>query len=141
MVQNLFFSLIFGIVGAGLIVAGGVMGIGSYRFLRHAERADGEVVRLRTRRTGRQGHRSRVYYPTVRFTTVYGQQVETEANIGAGRPAAMPGERVPILYDPERPTRIRIDTPSGRGVVGGAVFAVVGLVFCAVSLYVHAVSP
>ncbi|GII58026.1 hypothetical protein Pth03_64150 [Planotetraspora thailandica] len=133
--------LIFGIVGFGLIVAGGVMGIGSYRFLRQAQRADGEVVRLRTRRTGRQGHRSTVYYPTVRFTTVYGQQVEAEANIGTGRPAAMPGEHVPILYDPEKPTRIRIDTRQGRGVVAGVVFAVVGLVFCAVAAYIYAVSP
>jgi hypothetical protein len=68
-----------------------------------------------------------VYYSIIRFTTVYGQQIEAETSFGSNPPPARPGEQVPVLYDPARPTRIRIDSLTGRGTLLGVIFLVVGL--------------
>ncbi|WP_214410405.1 DUF3592 domain-containing protein [Sphaerisporangium fuscum] len=105
-------ALAFGGVGAGLLV--------SHReFRRIAQRAQGQVVHLR-RGSTEGGY---VYYPTIRFVTAYGQQIEAETNYGSNPPVAPVGGLVAVLYDPEKPSRVRVDSVWGGGVAVGAIFA------------------
>lgn len=110
-------GLVFGLIG-------GAITMNAREFRRRAQRTRGLVVGLRASRSGN----GTVYYPTIRFTTLYGRQVEAETGYGSNPPPARPGEEVPVLYDPDRPTRIRIDSVMGNGMLLGGVFLAFGIV-------------
>ncbi|WP_182873498.1 DUF3592 domain-containing protein [Microbispora sp. H10670] len=110
-------GLVFGLIGGGITV-------NAREFRRRAHRASGLVVGLRASHSDD----GTVYYPTVRFVTLYGQQVEAESTYGSNPPPARPGEEVPVLYDPAKPTRIRIDSAAGSGTLLGGIFLALGVV-------------
>ncbi|WP_182902246.1 DUF3592 domain-containing protein [Microbispora sp. H10830] len=110
-------GLVFGLIGGGITM-------NAREFRRRAQRSRGLVVGLRASRSDD----GTTYYPTIRFTTVYGQQVEAETTYGSNPPPARPGEEVTVLYDPARPTRIRIDSAAGSGTLLGGIFLTVGIV-------------
>ncbi|MEV5410166.1 DUF3592 domain-containing protein [Thermopolyspora sp. NPDC052614] len=111
-------GLVFGLIGLWVLLS-------ARNFKRRAVRAQGHVVALRPDRSGSDGV---VYYPTVRFTTAYGQVVEAEANFGS-KPAIGPvGHPVKVLYDPTNPVEYRIDSLWGRGTMFAAIFLGIGLV-------------
>ncbi|MCW2880645.1 MAG: hypothetical protein JWQ95_4745 [Sphaerisporangium sp.] len=120
-------ALVFGGIGTGLLMS-------TRDFRRIAQRVSGHVVRLRPSR----GDNGTVYYPTIRFTTLNGQQVEAEPNFGSNPPVAPVGGQVPVLYDPADPARMRVDSFWGGGTGIGAVFAGVGAVLLTVSIAVVA---
>ncbi|WP_169984425.1 DUF3592 domain-containing protein [Microbispora sp. H10836] len=113
-------GLLFGLIGGGITM-------NAREFRRRAQRTRGLVVGLRASRSDD----GTVYYPTIRFTTMYGQQVEAETAYGSNPPPARPGEEVTVLYDPAKPTRIRIDSAAGSGTLLGGVFLAVGIVLFA----------
>ncbi|GAA0394772.1 hypothetical protein GCM10009530_52840 [Microbispora corallina] len=117
------------LAGIGLIftLIGGGLTINARDFRKRAQRTQGLVVRLRASHSDD----GTVYYPTIRFTTVYGQQVEAETPFGSSPPPARPGQQVPVLYDPAKPTRVRIDSVTGSGILVGGIFLAVGLVLFA----------
>jgi hypothetical protein len=125
--------IVLGVIGLGFALIGGGLVISVCGFRRRAERVDGQLVRLRS---GRSKEGGTVYYPTVRFTTVYGQRVEAETASGGGPPPGMPGECVPVLYDPARPTRIRIDDPADGVVLMGVIFLGIGATLIAIGVLV-----
>ncbi|MEU6410495.1 DUF3592 domain-containing protein [Microbispora sp. NPDC046933] len=110
-------GLVFGLIGGGITM-------NAREFRRRAQRTRGLVVGLRASRSDD----GTSYYPTIRFTTIHGQQVEAETTYGSNPPPARPGEEVPVLYDPARPTRIRIDSAAGSGTLLGGIFLAVGIV-------------
>ncbi|MGI5158245.1 DUF3592 domain-containing protein [Microbispora sp. CA-102843] len=110
-------GLVFGLIGGGITM-------NAREFRRRAQRTRGLVVGLRASRSDD----GTSYYPTIRFTTMYGQQVEAETTYGSNPPPARPGEEVTVLYDPARPTRIRIDSAAGNGTLLGGIFLAVGIV-------------
>ncbi|XVQ89813.1 DUF3592 domain-containing protein [Microbispora siamensis] len=110
-------GLVFGLIGGGITM-------NAREFRRRAQRTRGLVVGLRASRSDD----GTSYYPTIRFTTIYGQQVEAETTYGSNPPPARPGEEVTVLYDPARPTRIRIDSAAGSGTLLGGIFLAVGIV-------------
>jgi hypothetical protein len=110
-------GLVFGLIGGGIVM-------NAREFRRRAQRTRGLVVGLRASRSDD----GTSYYPTIRFTTIYGQQVEAETTYGSNPPPARPGEEVTVLYDPARPTRIRIDSAAGSGTLLGGIFLAVGIV-------------
>ncbi|MEZ0070688.1 DUF3592 domain-containing protein [Planotetraspora sp. GP83] len=136
MPQNILLPLILGLIGVVFALIGGGLTISARDFRKRAQRVQGEVVRLRPSRSSEGGT---VYYPTVRFTTVYGQRVEAECPFGSSPPPAMPGDQVPILYDPAKPTRVRIDSATGSGTLIGVIFLGVGLVLFTAGVVVAAV--
>lgn len=92
--------LILGV--GGLILAGGLaLGWGSLRHVLYAERADGEVVEIR-----REGS---MYSPVLRFRLPGGETQEVK-DLGSGAPDFAVGDRVTILYMPQKPEDFRIDT-------------------------------
>ncbi|MEU7887721.1 DUF3592 domain-containing protein [Microbispora bryophytorum] len=109
-------GLVFGLIGGGITM-------NAREFRRRAQRTRGLVVGLRASRSDD----GTSYYPTIRFTTVYGQQVEAETTYGSNPPPARPGEEVTVLYDPARPTRIRLDSAAGSGALLGGIFLAVGV--------------
>ncbi|WP_248958582.1 DUF3592 domain-containing protein [Sphaerisporangium perillae] len=115
-------ALVFGGIGIGLLVS-------AREFRRIAQRVPGQVIRLRPSR----GENGTTYFPTVRFTTVIGQQVEAETNYGTNPPVAPVGGPVTVLYDPAKPTRMRLDGFWAGGTVIAVVFAGVGAVFLVVT--------
>lgn len=110
-------GLVFGLIGGGVLR-------NAREFRRRAQRTRGLVVGLRASSSGD----GTVYYPTIRFTTLYGQQVEAETPYGSSPPPARPGQEVPVLYDPATPTRVRIDSAVGSGTLLGGIFLVLGIV-------------
>ncbi|MFC4587802.1 DUF3592 domain-containing protein [Sphaerisporangium corydalis] len=118
-------ALVFGGIGAGLLMS-------QRDFRRIARKVPGQVVRLRPSRT----ENGVVYYPTIRFTTVNGQRVEAETGFGTNPPMARLGAEVGVLYDPERPSRFRVDSLVGGGTLVGAIFAGVGAVMLGVCVAV-----
>ncbi|WP_344208253.1 DUF3592 domain-containing protein [Nonomuraea bangladeshensis] len=119
------FGIVFGAVFIGTSVR--VITVGQW-LRRHGTRVPGVVVRLR--RSG--GHR--VYYPTLRFRTLQGFVVETESDLGFNPSPVRVGQQVMVVYDPERPQRVRLDGAVGSGVLHSVLFLIVGAVVLVVSL-------
>ncbi|WP_169944501.1 DUF3592 domain-containing protein [Microbispora sp. H11081] len=118
-------------IGVVLTLTGVGGMISARNFQRRGQRTQGQVVRLR------QGRRTRtsgivLHYPIVRFTTAHGREVEAETPFGSYPPPALRGALVPLLYDPARPTRVRIDDAVGRGTVRGLIWLMVGIVVLAI---------
>lgn len=86
----------------GLIVAGGVLlGLGNLRHVLYGERADGVIAGI-----VRDGD---MYLPVVRFRLPDGESMEVK-DLGAGAPDFSTGDSVTVLYFPENPEDIRLDT-------------------------------
>ncbi len=91
---------IFGI--GGLIVAGGILlGLGNLRHVLYGDRADGVVVDI-----VREGS---MYSPVVRFR-LPGGELQEITDLGSGSPDFSKGDLVTVLYMPEDPENIRLDT-------------------------------
>ncbi len=85
-------------------------------FLRHGQRVLGEVVRVKVTRSttwsgtadgGSMPNTTRRYTPTVRFTTMDGQVVQTRTRSTQWR-RVRAGDQVQVAYDPAKPGRARI---------------------------------
>jgi hypothetical protein len=86
----------------GLIVAGGILlGLGNLRHVLYGDRADGVVVDI-----VREGS---MYSPVVRFRLPNGELQEV-TDLGSGAPDFSKGDLVTVLYMPEDPQNIRLDT-------------------------------
>ena len=86
----------------GLILAGGLLlAMGNLRHVLYGDRADGVVVDI-----VREGN---MYAPVVRFRLPSGELQEV-TDLGSGAPDFSRGDLVTVLYMPEDPQDIRLDT-------------------------------
>ena len=109
-------------IGALCIAGAGAIGLGvsafafvsTQRFRRSAVRADGTVVELVESRSASSGDfgSGRFYYPRFQFRTQDGQQIAIKSDIGNSPAAFEVGEKVVVLYDPNKPVDAQIDTVS-----------------------------
>lgn len=90
---------VFGVIGAGALVAASAAGLKAYRFASVAERAQGRVVEL-VRQPSREGG---AYAPKVAFVAASGLAYEFIDTVGSHAPAYQVGETVTVLYHPGRP--------------------------------------
>ena len=51
-----------------------------------------------------------VYYPVVSYITYEGEQVQFRTKVGSNPPSRKVGDRVAVLFDPNKPERARIDS-------------------------------
>jgi hypothetical protein len=79
-------------------------------FHRAAVPAEAEVTDIRWKTVGPLPERDRLAYPMLRFALPDGSFYETRSEVAA--PAAEVGDRVGILYLPDEPSRVRVDSPS-----------------------------
>ena len=75
------------------------------------------------------------YYPIVVFDSQDGQKHQSIVPISQRPSPYMIGSRIRILYDPNRPTRIMLNTPLGNWIVPG-VLIFIGVVFIFVGFMV-----
>jgi hypothetical protein len=97
---------IFLIVGVGLLLGSFFAFSRTRRFLASAQEARAEVVGMQER-IGND-HRSRVYYPVLRYRTQQGATKEVVSSVGSSPPRHKEGDSVVILYDPAKPENVRI---------------------------------
>ena len=98
---------------SGMVFAAvGVWGMyRDWRLNRAGERVPGVVVDLRWE--SGVGN-SDMCYLVIEFRTVDCRVIQTSTRIGSGSPMAGLGDRVDVLYDPNKPERVSINTWSGR---------------------------
>ena len=96
------------LVALGLLTAGWRLTADDRFFLLHAERTTGQVVAHEPfeREARKVQERFRL---VVAFTTPRGDRVRFRSTTNYGRPPYAVGESVPVRYDPDRPTRARLD--------------------------------
>ncbi|MEV4176029.1 DUF3592 domain-containing protein [Nonomuraea sp. NPDC049709] len=73
--------------------------------------------------------------PIFRFTTLEGHEVEVTSKFGEANPPR-PGDRVTILYDPQKLRHARIDTGGQRGSTMGWLVTGSGLLFVILSVLI-----
>lgn len=96
------------------------------RYLSRALRSTGVVRSLTVGRTSRGA----AYFPVIDFTTAAGVSVTAESKTSSRRRV---GDSIPVLYDPERPDDMQIDSGASRwsmvmiAAFGAAIFLAIGL--------------
>jgi Protein of unknown function (DUF3592) len=68
--------------------------------------AEAEITDIRWKTVGPLPERDRLAYPLLRFALPDGSVYEARSEVAA--PAAEVGDRVPVLYLPENPSRVRV---------------------------------
>ncbi len=116
---------VFVLAGLGFVAFGAYVIRTGRRLRRYGRGAPGTVVRLRWESNDHGGGR---FYPTFRFRTEDGREIEAESDLGANPAPAREGQRVTVVYDPARPQRARIDSMLGGGAVHGPLFVAFGVV-------------
>ena len=98
-----------------------------------ARRAQGVVEALKREKYVRRGV---LFFPVVRFTTESGVTVSSRSDTGRDERAYRVGQAVGVLYDPDKPSQMRIDSFSSRwiGVIIPAFFALVSFGIVVVAL-------
>jgi hypothetical protein len=69
---------------------------------------EAEVTDVRWKTVGPLPERDRLAYPLLRFALPDGSVYEARSEVAA--PAAEVGDHVPVLYLPENPSRVRVDS-------------------------------
>jgi hypothetical protein len=125
------------LIGGVLAVVWAVLAYrGQRRFLRRALQAIGVVQSLRPETL----QRSTIYFPVIQFTTTSGETVTAESK--TSRSGLFVGQKIQVLYDPNDPKNLEINSFWSRWVVVwiAASFAVLLLgsgAAAAVALAVH----
>ncbi|MFC5185104.1 DUF3592 domain-containing protein [Actinomadura harenae] len=121
----------------GLLFAGaGVYSLRTTRYLRRkGHRVPGLVHALNFERNSEGGGN---HYPVLHFHTLDGSFVMTTSDVGTNPARSRAGDRVVVVYDPDRPDRARPENLLGVGTVMGVVFLLLGLAVCAVASLITA---
>lgn len=111
-------SAMLALMGVPLALLGFVFGRRHAGFNRRAARVEGAVVANREHRSTSGSFHRTIYFPTVRYTTGDGQELEAAAP--GEREALAIGTRIALLYDPKRPDQVSFTGPRGSaGVARG----------------------
>jgi len=117
-------GFIFASIG-GILVTGAVLAwLADQRHAASASSAPGIVVQLNLQ----SGGNGATYAPVVDWTDASGKRHLLVSNIRSNPPAFERGEKVTVLYDPEKPSKATIDT-FGQRFTGILIFGGIGLVF------------
>jgi hypothetical protein len=124
------FSIIFSVVGCGLLIGTFALVHNTRAFVAKAKTAPGIVIEMLATRDSDGGT---MYKPVVEFTASDGQKRSFESSISSNPPSYDVGEAVEVLYAPEKPSDARIKGfwsiwfgPLIMGILG-TVFASIGL--------------
>lgn len=121
---------IFLVVGLGLVVGCLLAAAHTRRFLASAQQARAEVVGVQQRSGSHP--QDRAYYPVLRYRTQQGATQEVVSSVGSNPPRYKEGDTLLVLYNPARPSEVRIHSftqvwiaPLVLGVLG-VLFLLVG---------------
>jgi len=119
-----FLSVLFFVIGLGLLAGAFAIWRSNANFAAHASRADGTVTDLSYHRSSKGGS----YYPIVQFTTPDGRVVHISGSSGSNPASYSRGDHVTVLYNPASPEQARIDS-FGEQMFAPLLLAGMGLVF------------
>ena len=95
------------LVAIALVCAGIFLGKRSWFAVSDRLAARGEIVRIEQKLRG-SGKNVAYHSPVVRYRTDDGKPIEAKAPSTGSRPIYRPGQKVALLYDPEKPERVLI---------------------------------
>lgn len=99
------FVLVFGGVGAILLLIAGFLFVQERSFLASAETVTGHVSDFDI---SSDSDNNNSYCPVIDFTTQRGQNVEYHANVCSAPPAFDVGQSVKVVYDPQNPRKVQM---------------------------------
>ena len=129
--NSLWPGLLIFLAASGILICAGIYtSLKTSNFETHASRAAGRVIENVP--AMKMGETEANYYPKIEFETARGEGITVILNSGSNSPAFEVGQRVILLYDPQKPTHVEIDnfwslwllTMALSGI--GAVFALIG---------------
>jgi hypothetical protein len=124
-----FLSIVFALIGLGLLAGALALALNTRSFIATAKHAQGSVIELIEKR---DSDGSVTYKPVVAFTADSGASVNFTSSFSSNPPAYDVGEAVEVLYAPDNPNSARIrgfgSLWLGPTILGclGAVFAAIG---------------
>ena len=99
-------AMMIALPGIIFAIVGGVWWFNVHNFVQSAERTEGTVVEL-VEKSGDRG--GLLYSPVIEYTDQQGQQHKYRSNASSNPSPYSVGDKVPILYDRERPDSANID--------------------------------
>ena len=127
-------SVLFSIIGLGMLAASLVIFNNTRSFIARAVEAPGKVIDLeRSSSRSSSGSSSSTYRPVVEFITATGKRIEFTSSVGSSPPSHQVGEAVTVLYHPAQPQSARIKSFFQLW-FGFLIVFFLGLVFAAIGL-------
>jgi hypothetical protein len=102
-----FISIVFAVIGLGLLLGALALGVNTRKFIATAKHAEGTVTELIQKRDSDDG--SITFTPIVRFETDGGASVSFTSSFSSNPPSYSVGETVGVLYAPDDPNDARIN--------------------------------
>jgi hypothetical protein len=122
-------SVLFAVLGLGLIAGAVALALDTRAFIATAKHASGTVTELVPKRDKDDG--STTYTPVVMFEADSGASVSFTSSFSSNPPAYDVGEKVAVLYAPANPNEARIDG-FGSLWLGPVIMGGIGTVFAAI---------
>jgi hypothetical protein len=124
-----FLSIVFAVVGLGLLAGAIAVTLNTRAFIATAKHAPGTVTELIPKRDSDDG--SITYTPVVIFEATSGASISFTSSFSSNPPSYDVGEKVEVLYAPDNPNEARIN---GFGSLwfGSLILGGLGTVFCAI---------
>ena len=125
-----FLSVLFAVIGLGLLAGAIAVTLNTHAFIATAKHAPGTVTELVPKRDKDDG--STTYTPVVMFEADSGASVSFSSSFSSNPPSYAVGEKVDVLYAPGDPNQARINGFGslwfGSLILGGlgAVFSAIG---------------
>ncbi|MBC8024847.1 MAG: DUF3592 domain-containing protein [Steroidobacteraceae bacterium] len=119
-------SVLFGLIGLGLLAGAIALALNTRSFIATAKHAPGIVTELIEKRDTDDG--SITYKPVVAFTADSGASVTFASSFSSNPPAYDVGETVDVLYAPDNPNEARI-RGFGSLWLGAVILGGIGTVF------------
>ena len=130
--RNVVSRFVFILVGLALIAGGGYLAYQRSGTTLQGERTEGTVIRLREKE--RDPGESPMIYHVFKFKAQDGQAYTVEGAVGSTSGTYVVGEKIPVVYDPDRPREARIDSFSEMW-MGPLVIFLMGFIFVILGLY------
>lgn len=118
------FGLLSGGIGAGFA-------LNTYSFYQTAVETEGTVIEMVERRDS-EGDVS--YAPRVRFETNEREDITFTSSMSSNVFLHSVGDEVPVSYDPERPSRAKINT-AANNLVAPLMFGIFGIIFGGIGVF------
>ena len=124
-----FLSVLFGVIGLGLLAGAIALALNTRAFIATAKPASGTVTELVPKRDKDDG--SITYTPVVLFEAASGESVSFTSSFSSNPPSYAVGEKVEVLYAPDNPHEARI-RGFGSLWLGSVILGGIGTVFATI---------
>ena len=115
--MNRIVGVVLVVVAAGLLFFGWRVYQGKQEFLKQAHLASGVVIELKYKPPFSSGTGS--YAPVVTYKTTEGRDVTFVNGVSANPPSYDKGDKVEVVYDPDKPEQAEINSALGLWLVPG----------------------